>query len=124
MVQIVEFQENGDKVLLTATTKELQTKFGWDCARRNIPAAYLAGFLAGTKAKEKKLHEVIVDIGLQKARKGSVLFAAVKGAIDAGLNTPHDPEMFPSEERLAGKHIKFKNTSFDKVKEAITKKVK
>ena len=124
LVQLVEFHPDGDKVIVTTSTKELQKKYGWDIARRNTPAAYLTGFLAGAKAKEKKLNEAIVDIGLQKARKGSLLFAAVKGAIDAGLKVPHDPESFPSEERVAGKHMKFKSASFDKVKEAIKKQVK
>lgn len=119
IVQVTQYTPDGDKVLLTSSTKELQKRFGWDIARRNTPASYLAGLLAGIKAKEKKLTEAILDIGLQKVAKGSLLFAAVKGANDAGFAVPYGEENMPSEERIQGKHIKFKNASFDKVKAAI-----
>ncbi|HLC72065.1 MAG TPA: 50S ribosomal protein L18 [Candidatus Nanoarchaeia archaeon] len=119
LVQIIEYAPDGDKVLLTVSSKELQKDFGWDIARRNTPAAYLTGMLAGVKAKEKKLKDAILDLGLQKITKGSLIFAVVKGANDAGFTVPFNPETMPSEERIAGKHIKFKKASFDKVKEAI-----
>mgnify|MGYP001571342791 CR=1 FL=1 len=69
LVQIIEYAPDGDKVLLTVSSKELQTEFGWDIARRNTPAAYLTGMLAGVKAKEKKLKAAILDLGLQKITK-------------------------------------------------------
>mgnify|MGYP001612072789 CR=1 FL=1 len=119
IVQVVQYTPEGDKVLLTVSTKELQKHFGWDIARRNTPAAYLVGLLAGMKSKEKKLKEAILDMGLQKVSKGSLIFAAVKGANDAGFAVPFSSENMPSEERIQGRHIKFKNASFDKVKTAI-----
>lgn len=124
IVQIVEFHSNGDKIVVSASTKELQKIYGWDIARRNTPAAYLTGYLAGIKAKGKNMKEAIADLGFQTIGKGSLVLAAVKGAVDAGLKIPHNPESFPNEERIQGKHIKFKKTSFDQVKQAIGKKVK
>ena len=35
----------------------------------------------------------------------SLIFAVLKGAVEAGLEVPHDPKMFPSEDRIVGKHI-------------------
>lgn len=119
LVQIVEYVPDGDKIIVTASSKELQKHFGWDIARRNTPAAYLTGLLAGVKAKEKKVKEAILDMGVQKVMKGSLIFAAVKGANDAGFTVPCGKEAIPAEDRIVGKHIKFKNASFDKVKEAI-----
>ena len=119
LIQIVQYQPDGDRVLVSASTKELQKKFAWSNARRNTPAAYLVGMLAGVKAKEKKITEAILDIGRQKTTKGSLLFAAVKGANDAGLHIPVNKEVLPEEGRIKGEHIKFKNTAFDQVKAAI-----
>ena len=119
LVQIIEYAPQGDHVLLTITSKELQKNFGWDIATRNTPAAYLTGMLAGMKAKEKKLKEAILDLGLQKVTHGSLIFAVVKGANDAGFSVPFNPATLPKEDRMTGKHIKFKKASFDKVKEAI-----
>jgi large subunit ribosomal protein L18 len=33
------------------------------------------------------------------------VYAALKGALDAGLKVPHSPDILPSEERIKGKHI-------------------
>ncbi|MEK6903737.1 MAG: 50S ribosomal protein L18 [Nanoarchaeota archaeon] len=117
--QIIEFHATGDHVLVSVSTKDLQKKYGWPAARRNTPAAYLTGYLLGLKAKGKKITGAIVDIGLQTAGKGSILFAVVKGAIDAGMKIPYNPINFPSEERIKGKHIKFKNLNVDQIKQAI-----
>jgi large subunit ribosomal protein L18 len=120
-VQLIEFQATGDRVIVSASTKDLQKKYGWSAARRNTPAAYLTGYIIGSKAKGKKITKAIVDIGLQTAGKGSILFAVVKGAIDAGMNIPHNPTKFPAEERIRGKHIKLKNIDIDQIKQAISK---
>jgi len=42
----------------------------------------------------------IVDLGLGKSLSGSVQYAAVKGAIDSGLNIPCSEEVLPNESRL------------------------
>jgi large subunit ribosomal protein L18 len=49
--------------------------------------------------------------------------AALKGAIDAGLQIPADVENLPSQERISGEHLKIKN-DVTKVKSAIDSEVK
>ncbi len=48
----------------------------------------------------------MLDIGLREPTKGGVVFAALKGLVDAGLEVPHSDEMLPSEDRITGKHMK------------------
>lgn len=76
--------------------------------------------LAAHKAKKKGVEKTIVDLGLQPPKSGSRLYAAVKGAKDNGLDIPISDEVFPSEDRISGKHIasyagsgKFKNSPAD-----------
>ncbi|MDP4012777.1 MAG: 50S ribosomal protein L18 [Candidatus Nanoarchaeia archaeon] len=120
--QLVEFHADGDKVLLSASTSELKKKYGWKGASRNTPSAYLVGFLVGIKAKTKNLKEAILDIGLKSAIKGSLPYAVLKGALDAGLNIPHSKEILPTEARIKGEHIKSQN--FKEVKANLEKGVK
>jgi large subunit ribosomal protein L18 len=126
MVQLANYADNGDHVLVTANSSELK-KHGWDHATGNIPAAYLTGMLAAKKAAAKKVKSAIVDLGLQTPSKGSRLYAAIKGAIDAGLSVPCSEEAFPSEERIKGKHISDHTKksgiekSFDDVKSKLMK---
>jgi len=103
-LQIVKYEPKGDKTLVSANTQDLE-KFGWKYSTANLPAAYLAGLLIGQKAKKSKIKEAIVDLGPQISVKGSRLYAAVKGAIDAGLEVPCSEDVFPSEERIKGEHI-------------------
>lgn len=103
-VQIVEFDSQGDQVLVTAHSREL-LDMGWNQATGNIPAAYLTGYLAGKKAMAKGLNEAVLDIGLKVPSKGATVFAALKGMLDAGMKIPHGKEVLPSKDRLAGKHI-------------------
>ncbi len=105
IVQVVKPEVRGDRVLAQATGRELRTKFGWPASGKNTPAAYLAGYLAGLRALSAGVKEAILYIGLHRAVKGARVFAALKGALDAGLKVPHDPEILPSEERIKGLHI-------------------
>nr|AJS12382.1 50S ribosomal protein L18P [uncultured archaeon] len=105
LAQIIEFHENGDKIILSASTKELEKKYGLKASKKNIPSAYLLGILVGKKALAKGIKKVILDIGLYRNIKGSRLYAVLKGSIDAGLDIPHSKEVLPSQDRLEGKHI-------------------
>src|SRR3989338_5237792 len=78
LVQFAEYDAKGDKVLLSAHSKEL-AKLGWNGNRGNIPAAYLTGLLAGKKALKKSINEAVLDIGLNVSTKGSRIYAALKG---------------------------------------------
>ena len=127
IMQIVSYSEDGDKVQITTQSKELQ-KHGWKHSLKNTPAAYLTGMLTAKKAKDKDIKKAILDLGLQTPIKGSKLFAAVKGAIENGLEMNAGQEIFPSEERIKGEHISsyldsHKNISndFEKIKKELTK---
>ncbi len=102
--QIIMPSEAGDKTLVSASTKDLK-KYGYTGATGNVASAYLAGLLLGYRAKKAGFSEAILDAGLYQTTKGGRLFAALKGAVDAGMQVPHNVEIFPSEERIAGKHI-------------------
>lgn len=104
IAQLVEFNPKGDNVLLTAHTREL-IKFGWKGSRNNTSAAYLIGLLVGIKAKEKGIKDAILDIGLYKSTKGSILYSTLKGALDAGIKLPYSENILPSEDRIKGNHI-------------------
>lgn len=104
MAQIIEFDMKGDKIIASASSQELK-KFGWDGATDNIAAAYLVGMLIGKKALKNKIDSAILDTGLHRNIKGSKVYALLKGVVDAGLSVPHSPNIFPSEERITGKHI-------------------
>jgi len=109
--QIVEFEEQGDKTIASATSSTLRG-LGWQFSCDSIPAAYLTGLMIARAAKGKKINEAVLDIGLYPSTKGSRSYAAAKGATDAGLVVPCDAEMFPSGERISGKHIAAYNAKF------------
>ena len=104
-VQLVKAEPDGDKILVSATSTELLNKYGWKVARGNLPAAYLTGYLAGKKAIKAGFKDAILDIGLNVPQNGTRVFAALKGAVDAGMEIPHREEKLPSEERIQGQHI-------------------
>lgn len=103
-VQLVIPGKEGDATLVSANTVELK-KYGYSGGTGNLPSAYLTGLLLGFRAKKNGHVEAILDIGKYHATKGGRVFAALKGAVDSGLLVPHDPEIFPSEERIIGKSI-------------------
>jgi large subunit ribosomal protein L18 len=102
--QLVRAQADGDRILASAHSSELK-EFGWKAPCGNLPAAYLTGFLAGQRAKANGVSEAILDIGLHARGPGSRLFAAAKGAVEAGLSVPHEEKAFTSKERVQGKHV-------------------
>ena len=102
-IQIITYTEKGDKVLASADSREL-IKYGWNLNRGNLPAAYLTGLLIGKKARGKA-EEAILDIGLQESIGGSRVYAALKGAVDAGMKIPHSDDIFPDEKRIRGENI-------------------
>ncbi|MBN1386763.1 50S ribosomal protein L18 [Candidatus Woesearchaeota archaeon] len=103
--QVIEFAPEGDKVLLSASSREL-IKMGWTAPRSNVPAAYLVGLLLASKAKAGKVSgRIIVDIGLATSVRGSRLYALVRGAIDGGLGIECSKDILPDDDRVSGKHI-------------------
>ena len=104
LLQLVAYDENGDKVLCSAHSKEL-VKRGWTASTGNIPAAYLTGLLFATRVKKAGVTQMVTDIGFHTSVYGSRIYASLKGAIDGGIALNADEKVFPSPERLRGKHI-------------------
>jgi len=105
--QIIKYKKTGDQTIVSFSTKNLE-KFGWKGPTSNIPASYLLGFLISKHAQKNKIKSVVFDIGLQRSTKGGKIYAFLKGALDAGLDiskTEKTDQMFPSEDRIKGKHI-------------------
>lgn len=104
IVQVIEARLEGDQCIAAADSRQLKN-YGWHAGVKNIPAAYLTGFLAGNKAIKAGITAAIADLGLVPPTPRSRIFSAIKGAIDAGLSVPCSEKMFPSEKRLRGEHI-------------------
>ena len=96
------YSEEGDTNTAQTISKELE-EYGWEHATGNLPAAYLTGYLTAKKTEEP---DAILDIGLRTPKNGGRVFAALKGMIDAGLQIPAGEEVFPTQERIEGQHIK------------------
>lgn len=124
IAQVVEYKPDGDKVLLTISSKDLE-KEGWKHSTKNASAAYLIGALAAKKATALKVKDALLDLGLHTPRRGITLFAALKGAKETGLNIPSSEDIYPSEERIKGEHVahleKHKDITkdFEKIKSKI-----
>ncbi|MFX1410152.1 MAG: 50S ribosomal protein L18 [Promethearchaeota archaeon] len=105
IIQIIQSKLGGDKVLVSAHSKELSLNYGWIANTGNIPASYLTGYLAGLRAKNKNIDMGVFDLGVFYHRNR--ILAACKGIIDAGMNIPYRKEFFPEslEEKVKGFHI-------------------
>lgn len=104
LCQVVEYNSVGDKVIVTFSSKDLK-KYGYKGHTGNIPAAYLTGFACGLMALKKGIKEAIFDTGLFNLTKGCKIYATLKGAVDSGLNIPHNEKVFPQERVVQGYHI-------------------
>ncbi len=102
LIQLIEFQPNGDKILFSAHSIELE-KHGWKGGTNNTSAAYLTGMLLAKKIKNKM--DCVLDIGQYTSVKGSILYSAARGAADGGLNIPLSKEVVPSPQRIRGEHV-------------------
>jgi len=102
--QLIVTSPDGDETVASATSEDL-SEFGWDAPTGNLPSAYLTGLLAGQRAVEAGVEEAVLDIGLNTATQGSKVFAVQEGAIDAGLEIPHNDAVFADWQRTRGTHI-------------------
>lgn len=105
-VQILKPSMRGDLVIASAHSRHLLRQ-GWRGSRKNIPAAYLTGYIAGKRAVDKGSQKAILYTGTKKYTQR--MAAALKGVVDAGLSVPAGDETFPPEERINGEHLKVKN---------------
>jgi len=125
IVQYIKSKEARDKIIVGVSSKDL-LKNGWakelEGSLKSVPASYLTGYLAGKKILEKsKDASAILDLGLQRNITGSRIYSALKGVIDAGVKINCDKKVFPSEDRIAGKHLK---ENVQKVIESVKEKIK
>jgi len=142
--QIAYAKLTGDAILAAAYSHELP-RYGLPVGLTNYAACYATGLLLGRRLLKKlnldtqyegkvtadgelfSVEEVkdgprpfraLLDVGLARTSTGARLFAALKGALDAGLNVPHSETRFrgyaPTEKKynveeargyLFGKHI-------------------
>jgi large subunit ribosomal protein L18 len=104
IIQLVTAEMDGDRTLIAANSAELET-YGYKGSTSSTPAAYLTGMLFAVKAKKADYGRAVLDIGLNRATPGARVFAALKGAVEAGLDVPHGEKILPSDERVRGAHI-------------------
>ena len=103
-VQIVDYTPEGDITVASAVGKQL-ANYGYLGNAGNITGVYLTGYLCAKRALAAGVEYAILDIGLRSPIKGSKVFAALKGAVDAGLEVPHGDFIFPEDERIRGEHV-------------------
>ncbi len=104
IAQLVNYSPKGDRTVAGVSSRDL-SEFGFD-GKCNTPSAYLTGALVARKGAARGVKEAICDFGRHAASKGSLLYAVLKGASDAGLKVPFSQGKLPSADRLEGKHLK------------------
>lgn len=124
--QIVDYNIDGDKTIISATSNELKA-LGWKHGLKSTPAIYLTSLLLCSKAKSKKIDKVIFDLGVRNYKAQCKIFAALKAVVDSGLDCPYNEKAFPKEDRINGKVIDsyMKNNiskDFEVIKEKILNK--
>ena len=102
IIQLVTAEMDGDKTLVSATSKELKA-LGYSGNTKNTPAIYLTSLLLCQKAKKKNVKEVILDLGARNYKSGNKIFAGLKAIVDSGIICPFDEKAFPSKDRIEGK---------------------
>jgi large subunit ribosomal protein L18 len=103
-VQVSKASPVGDATLFSAHSRQL-AEYGWKGGTSNLPSAYLVGFLCGHRATKSEVTECILDLGMHGPVRGAKVFAALKGAVNAGMKISHGKEVLPKEERISGAHI-------------------
>lgn len=94
----------GDRTVVAAYSRDL-AGYGYTGSMSNTPAAYLTGILFGARCRKAGYESAVLDIGLRRASPGSRVFAALKGAVAAGLSVPHSAGVLPDDSRVRGEHI-------------------
>lgn len=104
IIQLVEAGMEGDRTLVAAYSPELR-EYGYTGSTANTPAAYLTGMLFARKAAAGGYTRAVLDIGLHRATTGARVFAALRGAVEAGMEIPHGESILPDDDRVTGAHI-------------------
>jgi len=120
-VQVAYSRIEGDKIVCAAYSHELP-RYGVKVGLTNYASAYATGLLLARRLLQKlgldSLYEgttevtgdeynveaadegpgafrCYLDVGLNRTSTGARVFAAMKGAVDGGLNIPHSTKRFP-----------------------------
>lgn len=101
-IQFVQYERSGDRVVSETLSKHVR-KYGWKFHGGSLPSAYLAGLLAGLRARKAGVGESVLDGGLQTSVKGNAIYAAALGIKHSGISIPLGN--MASYERISGKHI-------------------
>ena len=102
--QLVPPGPDGDETHAAASSEDL-AEYGCEAPTGNLPSAYLTGYLAGTRALDADVEEAVLDIGLNTATPGNKVFAVQEGAIDAGVEIPHNEAVLADWSRTRGGDI-------------------
>ena len=102
--QLVATGPQGDETVASARSNDLR-EYGWEAPTGNMPAAYLTGLLAGLRALDAGRAQAVLDIGLHSPTPGNKVFAVQEGALDAGLEIPHNDSVLADWSRTRGEHI-------------------
>jgi large subunit ribosomal protein L5e len=127
--QIIRAEIIGDKVICSASSAELP-RYGLKVGLKNYAAAYCTGLLCARRTLQKMgLDETYegqeevdgepfiqeadgdsrpftanLDVGIKATTTGARVFAALKGAVDGGLNVPHSEKRFVGYDREEKKY--------------------
>jgi len=127
IAQIVAARLSGDEVIAAAYAHELP-RYGVKLGLTNFASAYCVGLLVArrvlkkmgldelyTGAEEvtgemfqvepdddKRPFRALLDIGIVTATTGHKVFAVMKGAVDGGLDVPHNEKRFPAYTKEEG----------------------
>lgn len=146
IAQVVQPTLTGDRVIQSAYAHELPA-YGIKVGLTNYAACYCTGLLlarrvlskmglnkdylgvkAATgeyytpesekKAEERRPFKAILDAGLTRTSTGARVFGVLKGAVDGGVNVPHNEKRFPGysketekldakvhRDRIFGQHV-------------------
>jgi large subunit ribosomal protein L5e len=118
--QIAYAKIQGDVILAAAYAHELP-RYGMPVGLTNYPACYATGLLLARRLLKKlgldehytgkeevdgevynveevvdgpKPFKALLDVGLARTSTGARIFSALKGAVDGGLNIPHNEKRF------------------------------
>eukprot|EP00243_Klebsormidium_subtile_P005666 TRINITY_DN2299_c0_g2_i1.p1 TRINITY_DN2299_c0_g2~~TRINITY_DN2299_c0_g2_i1.p1 ORF type:complete len:293 (-),score=118.72 TRINITY_DN2299_c0_g2_i1:214-1092(-) len=124
VAQIVSAKLTGDIVLAAAYAHELP-RYGLKIGLTNYAAAYCTGLLLARRllnklgldelypgneeatgedynveeGEEKRPFTALLDVGLARTTTGNRVFGALKGALDGGLDVPHNEKRFPGYDK-------------------------
>ena len=102
--QLISPGPDGDETHAAAASADL-SEYGWEAPTGNLPSAYLTGLLAGKRALAAGVEAAVLDIGLNTATPGNKVFAVQEGAVDAGVEIPHNEAVLADWSRNRGEHI-------------------